>query len=163
MNPFNFAPTASGAAKVQPMSSSDITRINRIRAANAAYPNILSNPPKNIGNLALSQSSIVSFNMRSAINRGIFSYGPLGGSSGDINNGIDGNNENVGIRKGDFGLDFGIGGGKLPPPIDQNTNDSNPNTGGDTDFITDTNENTDQTIITDENTGGNTGGNAGGK
>jgi hypothetical protein len=78
MKPFNFSPTASGASKVQPMSASDITRINRIRAANAAYPNILSNPPKNIGNLALSQSVVSSFNSRSAINRGIFVYNPVG-------------------------------------------------------------------------------------
>ncbi len=78
MNPFNFAPTASGAAKVQPMSASDITRINRIRATNGAYPNILSNPPKNIGNLALSQSVVSSFNYRSAINRGIFNYNSVG-------------------------------------------------------------------------------------
>lgn len=77
MKPFNFAPIASGAAKVQPMSASDITRINRIRAANAAYPNILSNPPKNIGNLALSQTVISSFHMNNAINRGIFNYNPV--------------------------------------------------------------------------------------
>lgn len=75
MKPFSFFPTASGAAKIQPMSASDITRINRIRASSAAYPNILSNPPKNISNLSLNTSEISSIRFGNTINGGIFSYG----------------------------------------------------------------------------------------
>jgi hypothetical protein len=76
MKPFSFYPTASGASKTQPMSASDITRINRIRASSAAYPNILSNPPKNISNLALGTSQIASIRLGNTINNGIFSYNP---------------------------------------------------------------------------------------
>lgn len=76
MKPFSFFPTASGASKIQPISSSDITRINRIRASSAAYPNILSSPPKNISNIALNTSEISSIRLSNTINTGIFSYRP---------------------------------------------------------------------------------------